>query len=739
MNRTRLLPTLLTALVLTGGALGQDKSRTVTLSLEEYNQLVEKAAHLPKLSSAPPSPFALTDAAFQLRVGDRTAEGRLELRGSVLRSGLVKAPLCSGLAITSAEAGGKPLPLLREGDTQSAILNGPAPFQVSLATVLPLTVEAGRASVTIPAPSAGSVRLTLDLPGDHTNVRLEPGLITGRRSGEGRTVLEATLVAGRPSTVWWATREAATPVAAREARFLSDIKTLVSVGEADLRLTILADVTVIQGEPNSFEFPIPVGFEITETSGSSVVGVNNRDNYTWLVLKVGSGAQRSHQFLISMERPLRESQAEAPLIGLKDTQRETGEILVEGSGTIELTATESGELRRMDVREVNPALRSLARSSLQAAFRFHRRPGDGNRLMLSWTRFPDAQALAAVAERAEATTLVTSQGRTLTEVSLTVRNYAQPFLKVGLPAGASLLSAEVAGEKVKPVEGADGSRVPLLRPGFRPSGSYVVSFVFLSPGAAFGKSGTSELTLPSMDLPTSLLRWEVFLPDRFVVKDFAGNATPESLYPGGISWGRDVFSLVAITPGVSSGFRGSESGRYPVPLKPGEIGGVVADETGAVVAGAEVTVRNEAARFRGRATTDSEGRWSIAGAPSGRVTVSAESPGFKTTQREFRFEDSRPARVDIPLSVAGVSETITIQSDDTEQIQQATRNAERQARKQQMEAQTAPSVNVSNLQRRVAGVLPVGVEVPRAGKAYRFLRPLVLDEETKVTFRYKAK
>jgi len=36
-------------------------------------------------------------------------------------------------------------------------------------------------------------------------------------------------------------------------------------------------------------------------------------------------------------------------------------------------------------------------------------------------------------------------------------------------------------------------------------------------------------------------------------------------------------------------------------------------------------------------------------------------------------------------------------------------------------------------------VLPVRVDVPRAGTSYRFARALVLDEETKVTFNYKSK
>jgi len=50
-----------------------------------------------------------------------------------------------------------------------------------------------------------------------------------------------------------------------------------------------------------------------------------------------------------------------------------------------------------------------------------------------------------------------------------------------------------------------------------------------------------------------------------------------------------------------------------------------------------------------------------------------------------------------------------------------------------------PSANVQNLQQRVAGILPIAVEVPHTGTSYRFVRPLVVDEETKLTFTYKAK
>ena len=55
------------------------------------------------------------------------------------------------------------------------------------------------------------------------------------------------------------------------------------------------------------------------------------------------------------------------------------------------------------------------------------------------------------------------------------------------------------------------------------------------------------------------------------------------------------------------------------------------------------------------------------------------------------------------------------------------------------QAQNEPSANVQNLQRRASGVLPVRIEVPRAGTSHRFVKPLVIDEETVVTFRYKRR
>jgi hypothetical protein len=705
----------------------------VTLPLDEYNRLLELANKSPRRVESAPLPYTIKRSDLKLRVANETVMGTVQFEGETFNKGETKVALTSGMTILDARQEAKGLPLELEGGTQTAILAGPAEFSIVLDAGLPLNIETGRASFSLPVPSAGSVRLTLEVPGDHTNVKLSPGLITSRASANGNTTIEATLVPGQPANIWWATREVVAPVVPREVRFLSSVKTLASVSEADIRLAVLADINVIQGEPAQFEVEIPAGYEVMGASGASVDSSDVQSGV--LTLKVNAPAQRTHQFLISMEKVIGVTKADLPLLSVKNSQRETGEVLIEGVGTMELTATEGGSLKRMDIKETNPYLRSLARFPLQAAFRYHRQPTENPSLVLEWTRFPDSSVLAAIAERAVVTTLVTTEGRSLTEVKLTLKNQAQPFLKVELPAGTSIVSADVAGERVKPVEGADGQRVPLLRAGFRPVDSYEVSFVFMHSGAPFAKKGGSEISLPKMDVPITVLQWEVFLPEQYKVKDFGGDALAANLLPAS-------FAGVGGAPTVEyydAGVAGGAADRIaPLQLLPGQLGGYIIDPSGAILTNVQISVTQLDTGAVRSTTTDSSGRWIVGNMPSGRVRVMASMHGFNNTVRDVSYSANYPTSVSFALQIGNVSESVEIRGKDQEK---ESRQIERGLKKNQVQAEAsgAASSNVLNLQRRVAGVLPVRVDVPRAGSSYNFVRPLVLNEETKITFTYKAK
>jgi hypothetical protein len=135
--------------------------------------------------------------------------------------------------------------------------------------------------------------------------------------------------------------------------------------------------------------------------------------------------------------------------------------------------------------------------------------------------------------------------------------------------------------------------------------------------------------------------------------------------------------------------------------------------------------------------TDSAGRWIVSNLPSGRVEVKAVAPGFQRLVQKFNYDGSAPVPFVSTLNVGTVTETVEV-SAGVSSIGEYQRN-EREAKKIARQQQLAASVNVTSLQQRVSGVLPVRIDVPRAGNSYHFVRPLVLDEETKVTFTYKSK
>jgi len=170
--------------------------------------------------------------------------------------------------------------------------------------------------------------------------------------------------------------------------------------------------------------------------------------------------------------------------------------------------------------------------------------------------------------------------------------------------------------------------------------------------------------------------------------------------------------------------------------EPGQVGGIVVDTSGAVIPNVEITVTNTQTGASLTTTSDAEGHWRIAGMQPGAVKVNVSARGFKRTVYYLDLQASKPAHIGTTLEAARVSETVNIVTDGAENN---TRLLEEWAKKKQAPQLNALSPNVFNLQRRVAGILPVAVEVPRSGKSYRFVRPLVWEEETRITFQYKSK
>ena len=208
-------------------------------------------------------------------------------------------------------------------------------------------------------------------------------------------------------------------------------------------------------------------------------------------------------------------------------------------------------------------------------------------------------------------------------------------------------------------------------------------------------------------------------------------------------------SLALIAPGISGGA-----------LQPGQIEGYVVDPQGAVVQGAQVRITNTATGVVRATKTDSNGHWTVFRMPAGAYRIEASANGFQTSALTAQYAAGVTGRYDFRLNVGSATETVEVTT-STPMIETTTSQVastfspgsnsngpgfgggsgrkDRDHKKQEAFNQNNnASANVFDLQKRVAGVLPVRIDVPRAGNSYRFARALVLDEETKVTFTYKT-
>src|SRR6476620_5001710 len=93
----------------------------------------------------------------------------------------------------------------------------------------------------------------------------------------------------------------------------------------------------------------------------------------------------------------------------------------------------------------------------------------------------------------------------------------------------------------------------------------------------------------------------------------------------------------------------------------GGISGLVTDSSGAAVPGATVTVTNTATRGTRNTTTNAEGLYTFPAVPPGLYELKVELQGFKTAEiRSFKVDVQQTVRVDVPLQVGALDETVTV-------------------------------------------------------------------------------
>ncbi len=173
-------------------------------------------------------------------------------------------------------------------------------------------------------------------------------------------------------------------------------------------------------------------------------------------------------------------------------------------------------------------------------------------------RYDQQAVLMANIEEARYQVLMSTDGKELVQARYAVRNNQRNFVKVTLPAGATVWSVTLAGRPVRPGQSPDGSLLlPLEKSrGGDDAPAFAVEILYLAKAAAWNDKGQEKVTLPALDLPISRTGLLLYYPPLFKVSAEPGTfRTQEYVNP---------ISAVLEPPSGSRGDRRSCSVAAPV-------------------------------------------------------------------------------------------------------------------------------------------------------------------------------
>src|SRR5215469_16900825 len=492
----------------------------VVLPVEEYRTLHARAYPIEREPEPPPVEATLTRVDYDLRINGELATGRATLTVDVLKDGWVRVPIPAGLLVREARLDGKAVSLVpsasgKAGSQLSALLSHAGRAVLLLDIALPVTSSAGEESISLPSSSSGVTRASVQLPRQGVDVRLTGGLL----SDKSESATESKWVAygrGNDALAFTWRRKTEDHHASLPLRLRGSITQLLGLGEDATSINAEVSLEVTQGQAREAKIQVPDKVTINQVLGAMVGDWEVKDGE--LSVTFLEPLEQSARFVITGEtRSPRDGQIEIPLLRLLNAERETGGVAVEVLGAGEIKDLKTEGLESADATDLGELVANRQSPSL-AAFRF--RSGEGRiarSLNVTIARYTPQAVLMANVEEARYQVLVSSEGKTFVEVRYAVRNNERNFLKITLPAGATLWSASLSGRAVRPGQAPDGSvLLPLdkARAG-EEAPPFAIEVVYLVRGNGWNDKGQFSLPLPALDLPISRTGLLLYHPPLF--------------------------------------------------------------------------------------------------------------------------------------------------------------------------------------------------------------------------------
>jgi len=192
-------------------------------------------------------------------------------------------------------------------------------------------------------------------------------------------------------------------------------------------------------------------------------------------------------------------------------------IVIGSREELQVVAVEETGMREVAPSDV-PA--QLIKETDVPVFKAYHHINNKYRLNLAFIRYGEAEAVNTAVDKAEYEMYFSSLGKEIVQVTLQIRNTNNQFMTLKLPEGAVLYSAYSMDEPISLLRLKDGTILVRLKKSIESFSGYVtfpIDICYIL-GNKTQPDRQVSVTLPTLGVPTSYLKWRLILPQDSKVK-----------------------------------------------------------------------------------------------------------------------------------------------------------------------------------------------------------------------------
>ncbi|HTX20485.1 MAG TPA: hypothetical protein VMD27_01300 [Candidatus Aquilonibacter sp.] len=267
---------------------------------------------------------------------------------------------------------------------------------------------------------------------------------------------------------------------------------------------------------------VPENFQNVEITGPNIRS-REQTGDVWRVT-LQNPTSGIYTLAITWDQPILDTNAmEIAGVSAVGVERETGLLAISAKAPLQIGEAGATDLQRVDTGDF-PDWAGSPDPATALAYRYVR---PGYKLALSVRRLNEAQVLETIVDDARFTSVVAADGQMMTEMSLSVRDNGRQFLEIALPGDASVWSAFVAGQPVRPSV-RDGKILLPIETYAVDGGAVSVDLTYVGTNYFPRGQGQIGFVSPTFDAPLKNARWELYLPPDYDYKNFEGTMSRET-------------------------------------------------------------------------------------------------------------------------------------------------------------------------------------------------------------------